>query len=129
MVWRLCRLLPLAVEPASGRLGPAGSPDSSTTIAVSLAPTEPGATVSELSISRAGGKEPLLCPLGASVVQGSHQLIDDATKTAVTEVCRHSCHSVCVFLSRAYGSSSNMPQHIIFACDEDEAGCHGHCQG
>lgn len=75
------------MEPVTGRLGPAGSPDSSTAISVSLAPSEPGAAVGELAISTAGGKEPLICPLGASVVQTSYQLVDEATKTPVTEVC------------------------------------------
>jgi hypothetical protein len=96
----LCRTLPLAVEPVSGRLGPAGSPDSSTAIDVSIAPTEPGATVSELTISTAGGKEPLVCPLGASVVQSSYQLIDDTTKTAVPEVCRLLPISPCPMLGK-----------------------------
>lgn len=81
-----CRALPVAVEPVLGRLGPAGSPRSSTTISVSLAPSEPGAAVGELLISTAGGKEPLICPLGASVVQTSYRLVDEATKAPVTEV-------------------------------------------
>lgn len=89
LAWLLplsCRSLPVTFEPASGRLGPAGSPDCSTSISVSFAATDPGAVVGELAISTAGTKEPLLCPLGASVVQSSYQLVDDETKAPVTEV-------------------------------------------
>lgn len=78
----------MVVEGLSGRLGPAGSPDCSTSISVAFAPSEPGAVVGELAISAAGMKEPLLCPLGASVVQSSYHLIDEATKAPVTEVRR-----------------------------------------
>lgn len=88
----LCRALPVSVEPASGRLGPAGSPGSSTAISVNLLPTEPGAVVGELLISTAGVKEALSWPLGASVVQSSYQLVDEVTKAPVTEVSsRHAC--------------------------------------
>lgn len=82
----------MSVEPASGRLGPAGSPGSSTAISVNLSPSEPGAVVGELSISTAGVKEALSWPLGAFVVQSTFQLVDEITKAPVTEVSsRHAC--------------------------------------
>jgi hypothetical protein len=82
----MCRSLPVTVEPAAGRLQAAGNPDSSSPVTVTFSPTEPGAAVGELAISIAGAKEPLICPLGAAVVQSSYQLIDDVTKSPVTEV-------------------------------------------
>jgi hypothetical protein len=83
---RVCRALPVTVEPAAGRLSAAGNPASSSPVSVTFSPTDPGAAVAELAISTAGAKEPLICPLGAAVVQSSYQLIDDATKSPVTEV-------------------------------------------
>lgn len=99
-----CRSLPISVQPSTGRLGPAGSQGSSTDLHVVLTPTESGAVVGELAISTAGvSGEPLICPVGASVVQSSYQLLDTSTKAALTEVrqlgvCNSPCYG-CINMS------------------------------
>lgn len=77
------------MEPTSGRLAAAGSQGSSTCLNVTMAPTDPGAIVGDLAISVVGLKEQLLCPVGASAVQSSYQLLDHQTKAPVSEVGLH----------------------------------------
>lgn len=103
----------MSVEPASGRLGAAGSADSTSTITVTLSPLEPAAVVGELAVSTAGMKEPLLQPLGASVVQSSYQIIDSVTKAPVTEV---GVRKICVLVLVGVLSNCSLLHHMSLIC-------------